>query len=100
MQAASRGGERVWPLPLFDEYRESLKSEIADMLNSPGRPAGAITAAMFLKEFVGTTPWAHLDIAGTAWAEEPRPWTTKGATGAMVRTLVEVARSRGTGWPS
>ena len=65
-------------MPLFEEYRESLKSEIADMLNSPGRPAGAITAAMFLKEFVGTTPWAHLDIAGTAWAEEARPWTAEG----------------------
>ena len=98
--AATRGGERVWPMPLFEEYRESLKSEIADMLNSPGRPGGAITAAMFLKEFVGSTPWAHLDIAGTAWAEDARPWTVKGATGAMVRTLVEVARTTGEGWPS
>jgi leucyl aminopeptidase len=89
----------VWPLPIFEEYRESLKSEIADMLNSPGRAGGAITAAMFLKEFVGTTPWAHLDIAGTAWAEDARAWTAKGATGAMVRTLVEVARSAGKGWP-
>ena len=97
--AAARAGEKVWPMPLFEEYREALKSEIADMLNSPGRPAGAITAAMFLKEFVGTTPWAHLDIAGTAWAEEARPWTAKGATGAMVRTLVEVARSGGKNWP-
>ena len=59
-------------MPLFDDYREPLKSEIADMINSPGRPAGAITAAMFLKEFVGDTPWAHLDIAGTAWADETR----------------------------
>ena len=100
VQAAKRGGEKVWPMPLFDEYRESLKSEIADMLNSPGRAGGAITAAMFLKEFVGTTPWAHLDIAGTAWAEDARPWTPKGATGAMVRTLVEVARTGGKGWPS
>ena len=100
IQAARRGGEKLWPMPLFEEYRESLKSEIADMLNSPGRAAGAITAAMFLKEFVGTTPWAHLDIAGTAWAEDARPWTPKGATGAMVRTLVEVARSAGKGWPA
>jgi leucyl aminopeptidase len=99
MDAARRGGEKVWPLPIFEEYRESLKSEIADMLNSPGRAGGAITAAMFLKEFVGTTPWAHLDIAGTAWAEDARAWTAKGATGAMVRTLVEVARSAGKGWP-
>ena len=97
--AAERGGEKVWPMPLFDEYRELLKSEIADMLNSPGRPAGAITAAMFLKEFVGTTPWAHLDIAGTAWAEDARPWTVKGATGVMTRTLVEVARTAGQNWP-
>jgi leucyl aminopeptidase len=97
--AARRAGEKVWPMPLFDEYREALKSEIADMLNSPGRPAGAITAAMFLKEFVGSTPWAHLDIAGTAWAEEVRPWAVKGATGVMIRTLVEVARTIGKGWP-
>jgi leucyl aminopeptidase len=97
--ASKRAGEKVWPMPLFDEYRESLKSEIADLINSPGRPGGAITAAMFLKEFVGTTPWAHLDIAGTAWAEETRAWSTKGATGVMIRTLVEVARTAGTNWP-
>ncbi|HXG88220.1 MAG TPA: leucyl aminopeptidase [Vicinamibacterales bacterium] len=97
--AAERGGERVWPMPLFEDYKESLKSEMADMLNSPGRAGGAITAAMFLKEFVGTTPWAHLDIAGTAWADEPRAWTMKGATGVMIRTLVEVARSAGKNWP-
>ena len=90
--AAERAGEKVWQLPLFEEYREQLKSEIADMLNSPGRPAGSITAAMFLKEFAGNGPWAHLDIAGTAWAEENKPWQPKGATGTMIRTLVEVAR--------
>ena len=90
--AADRAGEKVWQMPLFEEYREQLKSEIADMLNSPGRPAGCITAAMFLKEFAGTGPWAHLDIAGTAWAEESKPWQPKGATGTMIRTMVEVAR--------
>jgi leucyl aminopeptidase len=90
--AAGRGGEKAWPLPLFDDYRDLLKSEIADLLNSPGRPAGAITAAMFLKEFAGGLPWAHLDIAGTAWAEDNKPWMPKGATGVMVRTLVETAR--------
>jgi leucyl aminopeptidase len=90
--AADRAGEKVWPMPLFEEYREQLKSEIADMLNSPGRPAGSITAAMFLKEFAGEGPWAHLDIAGTAWAEDAKPWQPKGATGAMIRTMVEVAR--------
>jgi leucyl aminopeptidase len=97
--AAKRGGEKIWPMPIFEEYRESLKSEIADMLNSPGRPGGAITAAMFLKEFVGATPWAHLDIAGTAWAEDAKPWVVKGATGVMIRTLVEVARTAGKNWP-
>jgi leucyl aminopeptidase len=91
-KAADRAGEKIWAMPLFEEYKEQLKSEIADMLNSPGRPAGSITAAMFLKEFAGTGPWAHLDIAGTAWAEESKPWQPKGATGAMIRTLIEVAR--------
>ena len=90
--AAERAGEKLWPLPLFDDYRDQLKSEIADMVNSPGRPAGSITAAMFLKEFAGEGPWAHLDIAGTAFAEESKPWQPKGATGAMIRTLVDVAR--------
>ena len=90
--AAGRAGEKLWPLPLFDDYRDQLKSEIADLVNSPGRPAGSITAAMFLKEFAGEGPWAHLDIAGTAFAEEVKPWQPKGATGAMIRTLVDVAR--------
>jgi len=90
--AAGRAGEKLWPLPLFEDYREQLKSEIADMVNSPGRPAGSITAAMFLKEFAGEGAWAHLDIAGTAFAEEVKPWQPKGATGAMIRTLVDVAR--------
>jgi leucyl aminopeptidase len=98
--AAAAAGEKVWPMPLFDEYKEQLKSEIADMINSPGRPAGAITAAIFLREFTGGIPWAHLDIAGTAWAEDAKPWQIKGATGVMVRTLVEVARTKGAGWPA
>ena len=91
-QAAGRAGEKVWAMPMFEEYKEQLKSEIADMVNSPGRPAGSITAAMFLKEFAGSGPWAHLDIAGTAWAEDSKPWQPKGATGAIIRTLIEVAR--------
>jgi leucyl aminopeptidase len=91
-QAADRAGEKVWQLPLFDDYREQLKSEIADMVNSPGRPAGSITAAMFLKEFAGSGPWAHFDIAGTAWAEESKSWQPKGATGTIIRTMIEVAR--------
>ena len=66
-------------MPMFEEYRDQLKSEIADFTNTGGRPAGAITAALFLKEFTGGLPWAHLDIAGTAWAEESRPYLPKGA---------------------
>ncbi len=90
-EAAARAGEPVWELPLGQDYRDQMKSEIADMINSGGRAGGAITAAMFLREFVGTTPWAHLDIAGTAWIDEAKPWATKGASGVMVRTLVELA---------
>lgn len=84
-------GDQMWPMPLFDEYRDQLKSEIADMTNTGGRPAGSITAAMFLKEFTGGLPWAHLDIAGTAWAEEAKPYQPKGPSGVAVRTLAEVA---------
>ncbi len=90
-QAAGRAGEAVWELPLGPDYQDIMKSEIADMVNSGGRAAGAISAAMFLREFVGETPWAHLDIAGTAWIDDVRPWATKGASGVMVRTLVELA---------
>jgi leucyl aminopeptidase len=90
-QAAARAGEPVWELPLGPDYRELLKSDVADIINSGGRAGGAITAAMFLREFVGETPWAHLDIAGTAWIDDARPWATKGASGVMVRTLVELA---------
>jgi leucyl aminopeptidase len=92
-QAAARAGEPVWELPIGPEYRELLKSDVADIINSGGRAGGAITAAMFLREFVGDTPWAHLDIAGTAWIDDARPWATKGASGVMVRTLVELAGS-------
>ena len=90
-QAAARAGEPVWQLPLGPEYRELMKSDIADIINSGGRAGGAITAAAFLRDFVGDTPWAHLDIAGTAWVDDVRPWATKGASGVMVRTLVELA---------
>ena len=90
-QAAGRAGEAVWQLPLGPEYRELMKSDVADIINSGGRAGGAITAAAFLRDFVGDTPWAHLDIAGTAWIDDVRPWATKGASGVMVRTLVELA---------
>jgi leucyl aminopeptidase len=86
-QVADRAGERVWPLPVFEEYAEQLKSETADLSNTGGRTGGAITAGMFLKAFCGGLPWAHLDIAGTAWYEEDEPHHTKGATGVGVRLL-------------
>jgi leucyl aminopeptidase len=91
-RATERAGDRSWPLPVFDDYKEQLKSEIADLSNTGGRPAGAITAALFIKEFTGDLPWVHLDIAGTAWAEEAKPYQPKGATGVGVRSLVELAR--------
>ena len=94
-QAATRAGDRVWPLPIYEEAREQLRSEIADMMNVGGRPGGAITAAAFLREFTGGLPWAHLDIAGTAWAESKEPYQLKGATGVAVRTLIELAYSGG-----
>jgi len=91
-RASERAGDRAWPMPVFDDYKEQLKSEIADFTNTGGRPAGAITAALFIKEFAGDLPWVHMDIAGTAWAEEAKPYQPKGATGVGVRTLVELAR--------
>ena len=90
-RASARAGDRSWPMPVFDDYKEQLKSEIADFTNTGGRAGGAITAALFLKEFSGDTPWVHIDIAGTAWAEEAKPYQPKGATGVSVRTLVELA---------
>ena len=86
-QVADRAGERVWPLPIFEEYAEQLQSETADLTNTGGRSGGAITAGMFLKAFSGGLPWAHLDIAGTAWYDAAQPFHTKGATGVGVRTL-------------
>jgi leucyl aminopeptidase len=90
-RVGDREGDRLWPMPLDADYFEQLKSEIADFTNTGGRAGGAITAALFLKEFTGGLPWAHLDIAATAWAEEPRPFMPKGATGVAVRTLAELA---------
>ena len=90
-RASDRAGDRSWPMPIFDDYCDQLKSDIADFTNTGGRPGGAITAALFIKEFVGELPWVHMDIAGTAWAEEAKPYQPKGATGVAVRTLVELA---------
>jgi leucyl aminopeptidase len=90
-RVANRAGDRSWPLPLFDDYRDQLKSDIADLMNTGGRPAGSITAAWFLKEFTGGLPWVHMDIAGTAWAEESKPYLPKGPSGVAVRTLAALA---------
>jgi leucyl aminopeptidase len=87
---ANRAGDRCWPMPLYDEYFDQIRSEIADMMNSGGRAGGACTAAIFLKEFAGDLPWAHLDIAGTAWADEGKPYQPKGPIGIAVRTLAEL----------
>jgi leucyl aminopeptidase len=91
IEAANQAGERLWPLPLHDAYRDLIKSEIADIKNLGGRKAGAITAAHFLKEFAADAPWAHLDIAGTAWLDEKKPYLSAGPTGMGVRTLVNLA---------
>ena len=87
--ANKQAGEKMWRLPLDDEYKEIIKSNIADMVNSGGRWGGAISAAMFLKEFAEDTPWIHLDIAGTAWMEDNKPWIAKGPSGVALRSLVE-----------
>jgi leucyl aminopeptidase len=90
-KALPKSGEKMWRLPVDDEYRDVIKSNIADIMNSGGRWGGAVTAAMFLKEFVGDTPWIHLDIAGVAWMEDNKPWIAKGPSGVPVRSLVEFA---------
>src|SRR5213079_870440 len=97
--ALNKAGEKMWRLPLDDEYKESIRSNIADIVNSGGRYGGAITAAMFLKEFAEDTPWLHLDIAGTAWMEDNKPWIAKGPSGIAVRSLVEFAKSLGSHKP-
>ncbi len=89
--AGQQAGERLWPMPLFDDYREQLRSEMADLANVGGRPGGACTAAMFLRAFAENVAWAHVDIAGTAWSEKEHGHLVKGATGVMVRTLAELA---------
>src|SRR5215510_8030407 len=92
-KAMTRAGEKMWRLPLDDEYKEQIKSNIADIMNTGGRWGGAVTAAMFLKEFAEDTPWIHLDIAGTAWMEDNKPWIAKGPSGIAVRSLVEFAKN-------
>jgi leucyl aminopeptidase len=88
--AAKEVGEKFWQLPLDKEYSKQIKSDIADIKNIGGRKAGTITAAAFLKEFADGVSWAHLDIAGTAWADDAKPYRAKGPTGIAVRTLINV----------
>ena len=92
--AASRAaGEKIWQLPMDEDYKEYLKSAFADLPNIGGRYGGSITAAWFLKEFADPTPWVHLDIASTAWLDDAKPWMAKGPSGVAVRTFVELALS-------
>ena len=94
--AARSVGEPVWQLPMDADYGDQIKSDVADIKNvGDGRWGGAITAAKFLERFVGDVPWTHVDIAGPAFAEKPKPWTDGGGTGFMVRSLVEMARATG-----
>ena len=90
LKASDRSGEKMWPLPIYEEYRDQIRSDFADVKNSADRFGGAISAALFLREFAGrTSHWAHLDIAGPAWADSGRhPYLRRGATGAGVRTLL------------
>jgi leucyl aminopeptidase len=86
-------GEKFWRLPLGDEYAEMIKSDIGDIKNTGGRWGGAVTAAEFLKVFAEETPWIHLDIAGTAWLEDGKPYIAKGPSGVAVRTILEWVRN-------
>jgi leucyl aminopeptidase len=88
MAAGAEAGEKIWQMPMYEEYKEQNKSDVADIKNTGGRDAGAITGAQFLAEFAGDTPWVHLDIAGTRLNEKERGYLGKGATGVPVRTLV------------
>ena len=88
-------GERIWELPLFEEYYRMVESKVADVRNSSGRDAGASTAGAFLGHFIKGVPWAHLDIAGTAWRQAPLGYNPRGATGAGVRLMVDLALSMG-----
>jgi len=94
--AGAEAGELIWQMPMHEGYKEQIKSDVADIKNIGGRYGGAITAAQFLAEFVGDTPWVHLDIAGTSMSEKERTYLAKGATGVPVRTLVNLVLSLAT----
>ncbi|MFZ3200647.1 MAG: leucyl aminopeptidase [Candidatus Acidiferrales bacterium] len=92
LESARAAGEKMWPMPMDDDYEEMIKSGIADIRNtSTGKGGGAITAAWFIKEFAEDTPWIHLDIAATCWVDEGRPWLAKGPTGVAMRSIVDFA---------
>ena len=92
-KASEDTDEKVWQMPLFDEYKDYIKSDIADLKNSAGRSGSLVTSGYFLKEFAGDTPWVHLDIAGTAWTDKERPYIPRGATGIGVRLLISFLRN-------
>jgi leucyl aminopeptidase len=92
-RALQRSGEKFWRLPIDPEYTDMIRSSIADIMNTGGRWGGASTAAVFLKEFAEDTPWVHLDIAGTAWIDDNKPWIAKGPSGIAVRSLVEFVKT-------
>ena len=94
LDALPTSGEKFWRLPCSSDYRDQIKSQIADLMNTAGtRYGGASVAAAFLKEFVGDTPWIHLDIAGTAWIDDSKPWQSKGPSGIALRSIIEWVRS-------
>jgi len=93
LQASTDTGEKMWELPNYTEYKKDIKSNIADLKNSGGRMAGAITAGLFIGEFVENTPWVHIDIAGTATIEKEDGYNLKGATGVGTRTLIQLAQN-------
>ncbi|MGQ9463157.1 MAG: leucyl aminopeptidase [Candidatus Fervidibacter sp.] len=94
IEAGKQAGEPIWAMPMFPDYRELLKSDFADIKNTGGRPGGAITAAWFIGEFIGDTPWVHLDIAPTFWSDKENYYFVKGATGVMTRTFVQFIINR------
>jgi leucyl aminopeptidase len=92
LESAKAAGEKMWPMPMDDEYQEMIKSNIADIRNTgSGKGGGASTGAWFIKEFAEDTPWIHLDIASTCWADEGRPWLAKGPTGIAIRSIIDFA---------